>query len=142
MHRVMLVDDEENVLRALVRVLRREKLEVETYTSAPEALRRLEVIPFDVIVADYRMPEMNGVEFLTQAKRLQPQTMRLILSGMADRDALEKAINQAEIYRFVSKPWDDDELRNLISATLEERHRRTEDQLLAEQARRKGPTDR
>jgi len=136
MHRVMLVDDEENVLRALVRVLRREELEVETYTSAHDALRRLQVIPFDVIVADYRMPEMDGVEFLARAKELQPYTMRLVLSGMADRDALEAAINRAEIYRFVSKPWDDDELRDILAAALHERRRRTEDHLLAERARR------
>lgn len=111
MYKIMLVDDEENILQALRRLLSREDdMEVKVYTDANEALRHAQAMNFDLFLSDYRMPEMNGVEFLKQVKEAQPDSMRLILSGYADFESIQSAINEAEIYRFISKPWHDSEL--------------------------------
>ena len=125
-YRVMLVDDEPNVLNALRRclsfinvdMLGGEGLRVETFASAEQALERLESEDFDLIMTDYRMPEMSGVEFLARAIELQPQVARMVLSGYADRDAILASINETQVSRFLCKPWDDAELRNLIASTL------------------------
>lgn len=125
-YRVLLVDDEPNVLNALRRclsfinvdMLGGEGLRVETLTSASQALERLESEDFDLIISDYRMPEMNGVEFLSRAIELQPNVARMILSGYADRDAILASINETQVSRFLCKPWDDGELRNLVATTL------------------------
>jgi response regulator RpfG family c-di-GMP phosphodiesterase len=125
-YRVLLVDDEPNVLNALRRclsfinvdMLGGEGMRVETFSSADQALARLESDDFDLIISDYRMPEMSGVEFLTRAIQLQPQVARMILSGYADRDAILASINETQVSRFLCKPWDDGELRNLVATTL------------------------
>lgn len=125
-YRVLLVDDEPNVLNALRRclsfinvdMLGGEGIRVETFSSADQALTRLESDDFDLIISDYRMPEMSGVEFLTRAIQLQPQVARMILSGYADRDAILASINETQVSRFLCKPWDDGELRNLVATTL------------------------
>jgi two-component system probable response regulator PhcQ len=125
-YRVLLVDDEPNVLNALRRclsfinvdMLGGEGIRVETFSSADQALARLESDDFDLIISDYRMPEMSGVEFLTRAIQLQPQVARMILSGYADRDAILASINETQVSRFLCKPWDDGELRNLVATTL------------------------
>jgi two-component system probable response regulator PhcQ len=95
-----------------------EGIRVETFSSADQALARLESDDFDLIISDYRMPEMSGVEFLTRAIQLQPQVARMILSGYADRDAILASINETQVSRFLCKPWDDGELRNLVATTL------------------------
>lgn len=125
-YRVLLVDDEANVLNALRRclsfisidMLGGEGIQVETYASAEQALGRMESEDFDLVVSDYRMPEMSGVEFLTRAIELQPRIARMILSGYADRDAILASVNETQVSRFLCKPWDDGELRNLIATTL------------------------
>jgi two-component system, probable response regulator PhcQ len=125
-YRVMLVDDEPNVLNALRRclsfintdMLGGEGLRVETFSSAEQALQRLESEDFDLILSDYRMPEMSGVEFLSRAIGFQPHVARMILSGYADRDAILASINETQVSRFLCKPWDDTELRNLVASTL------------------------
>jgi two-component system probable response regulator PhcQ len=125
-YRVLLVDDEPYVLNALRRclsfinvdMLGGEGIRVETFSSADQALARLESDDFDLIISDYRMPEMSGVEFLTRAIQLQPQVARMILSGYADRDAILASINETQVSRFLCKPWDDGELRNLVATTL------------------------
>jgi two-component system, probable response regulator PhcQ len=125
-YRVLLVDDEPNVLNALRRclsfinvdMLGGEGLRVETYSSAEQALERLESEDVDLIISDFRMPEMSGVEFLTRAIELQPHVARMILSGYADREAILASINETQVSRFLCKPWDDGELRNLVATTL------------------------
>ncbi|WP_395790910.1 response regulator [Aquimonas sp.] len=125
-YRVLLVDDEPYVLNALRRclsfinvdMLGGEGIRVETFSSADQALARLESDDFDLIISDYRMPEMSGVEFLTRAIQLQPQVARMILSGYADRDAILASINETQVSRFLCKPWDHGELRNLVATTL------------------------
>ncbi len=117
MHKILLVDDEENVLNALRRELRG-LYEIETFSSAGEALKRCRETPFDLVISDYQMPEMNGVQFLMQMGQIQPDSARLVLSGQANIDALVSAINETHIYRFLAKPWDKEELQASIAQAL------------------------
>ncbi len=136
MYRIMLVDDDENILNALQRVLKRQKnWKVESFVSPVEALQRASTHSFDVIISDYRMPDMNGAELLGKIKELQPQSVRMVLSGYADLESVLNAINQAEIYRFVSKPWQDYELITVICKALEHREILQENKVLADQVR-------
>lgn len=124
--RIMLVDDERGILNALRRMIESKAavelapfgLKVEMFESPIEALRRAEEESFDVVLSDYRMPEMTGVAFLTHIKALQPAAMRMILSGYADLGALISAINDAQIHCFLTKPWVDAELRAAIAHAL------------------------
>lgn len=136
MSRIMLVDDEPQVLKSLERILRRSDHEVEMYQDPRQALQRFHTATFDLVVSDYRMPGLDGVEFLKEVKRLQPDVMRLILSAYGDLDALISAINEAEIYRFISKPWNDMELMLAIDKALEHRRILVENRRLAETVRR------
>jgi two-component system probable response regulator PhcQ len=142
-YRIMLVDDQVNILHALRRVLRAgpeadldgHSWAVEIFSSPIEALQRADYIPFDLVIADYRMPDMNGVEFLVKLREIQPNTARLILSGYADLDGLIGAINDAQIFRFIAKPWDDRELRTAVMQALSFRRLMMDNQRLADLAR-------
>jgi DNA-binding NtrC family response regulator len=136
MYKLMLVDDEGNILRSLQRALALEPYEVETFTTGSEALARLTQAGFDLILSDYRMPGMDGITFLTECKKRYPDTMRLILSGYTDLEALMAAINQAQIYRFICKPWQDYDLKTAIFQALSHRAVLSENRRLAEQVRR------
>lgn len=117
MNKILLVDDEQNVLNALKRELRND-FEIEAFQNPVEALECCKDTQFDLIIADYKMPEMNGIEFLKKFGQLQPDASRLLLSGEADIDALLHSINQTHIYRFMSKPWEEAELRSCIHSAL------------------------
>lgn len=117
MNKILLVDDEQNVLNALRRELK-EHFEIEAYSSPVVALQRCAEVQFDLVVADYKMPEMNGLEFLKQFGKLQPDAARLVLSGEADIDALIRTINETHIYRFLAKPWEEAELLSSIRQAL------------------------
>ena len=97
------------------------ELETEAFASPVAALARARVAAFDVILSDYRMPGMDGVEFLRRARELQPDAARLILSGHADRDAIERAFDEVRIYRFIAKPWNDAVLVSAIAEALNHR---------------------
>ncbi|MEO8670710.1 MAG: EAL domain-containing protein [Tahibacter sp.] len=111
---LLLLDDEENVIRALVRLLRRDGYNIVTATSAEQAFELLANEPVQVIISDQRMPDISGTDFLHKVKELYPATIRLILSGYSDFASLTDAINRGAVYRFVAKPWDDEELRRTI----------------------------
>lgn len=133
--RLMLVDDEEYILRALERSLQAggpRPLEIEAYTDPYTALLATARRDYAMVIADYRMPKMDGVFFLSAFKEIRPLTIRMILSGHADREVLADAINQAEIHRFLGKPWDDEELRAVVGEALERHRRETERQRLAQ----------
>lgn len=107
---VLFVDDEERVVNAL-RALFRDSFEAETATSGAQALERLQARRFHVLVSDQRMPEMPGVDLLRQAKALAPATVRILLTGFSDLAAIVGSVDDSEVFRFVSKPWNEDELR-------------------------------
>ncbi len=111
---LLIVDDEENILAALRRLLRREGYRVLTASSGKEGLDLLAVNRVQVIISDQRMPGMSGTEFLSIAKELYPDTIRMILSGYADLTAVTDSVNQGEVYKFMTKPWDDSSLRAII----------------------------
>ncbi|KAB2840768.1 MAG: response regulator [Burkholderiales bacterium] len=142
MDRVLLVDDEINVLRALQRALHlhlgTSEIKVEIYERPADALLRAEEVPFAVVMSDYRMPHMDGVAFLKRFKAIQPGALRLILSAQADQGALIEAINEAQIHRFLAKPWNDEELVASIRAALAAYHAKLEEQHLVDQARLDG----
>ncbi|WP_325162987.1 EAL domain-containing protein [Frateuria sp.] len=111
---VLLVDDEQNVLRALARLLRRDGYTIHTAGTFQQAFDILGTASVDVVVSDHRMPEGRGTEFLGKVKETHPRTIRMILSGYADIGAVTEAINGGAVYRFLTKPWVDDDLRRVI----------------------------
>jgi len=126
---LLLVDDEENILASLRRLLRRSDFRILTATSAAQGLQRLAETDVDVIVSDQRMPGMTGVEFLRRAKDLYPHTVRIVLSGYTELQSITAAINEGAIYKFLTKPWEDD----LLRANIEEAFRQ---KALADENRR------
>lgn len=108
---LLLVDDEENIVAALRRLLRAEGWLLLSATSAEQALELMARHEVDVILSDQRMPGMTGVELLRRAKQLYPDTIRLVLSGYTELQSITDAINEGAIYKFLAKPWDDEQLR-------------------------------
>ena len=140
MSRVMIVDDEEAILKALQRVLRLAPcicgnktfpLEVHAFNSPQAALDAARRDSYDLFISDYRMPVMDGIEFLKAAKSMQPDAARLILSGYADLNALVRAVNEVGIDRFIGKPWNDYELMSAIGQALAHRDLLIENRQLA-----------
>jgi len=115
---ILCVDDEENVLKALVRAFRREGYRVFAAQSARAGLEILEPHSVAVIISDHRMPEMTGTEFLQQVKERYPNTVRILLSGYIERNSVTSAISLGTIYKFLTKPWDDEELRRVVREAL------------------------
>jgi diguanylate cyclase (GGDEF)-like protein len=111
---LLLVDDEENILRALTRTLRRDGYHIFTATAAREAFELLARHDIQVIISDQRMPGMSGTEFLSRVKEMYPGTVRMVLSGYTDLQAVTDAINRGAIYKFLTKPWNDADLRAQI----------------------------
>ena len=117
---LLLVDDEEKILSALRRSLRREPYDVLTATSPREALRILDTQPVDLILTDHKMPRMSGVELLHEAARLQPKAARLLITGWSQ--AVDDAeIEALEIAAVLPKPWEDAELKKALREALDHR---------------------
>jgi two-component system, probable response regulator PhcQ len=144
MHRILAVDDEPGVLNALARLLRHTPLvvhgenwgvQIDTFLSPHDALRRAAEVGYELVISDYRMPDMDGVTLLKQMRSLQPDAARVILSGYTDLNGLILAINEARIDRFVAKPWNDFELVSTFAQVLEIRALRMENEALADQMR-------
>jgi putative nucleotidyltransferase with HDIG domain len=119
-HTVLFVDDEVNILKALQRLLRMEDMHVLTASRANEALELLERNPTQVVVSDQRMPEMSGVDFLAVVRERHPDMVRMMLTGYTEMNVAVDAINRGEIYRLITKPWNDDELRSTIRQAFEQ----------------------
>jgi len=111
---LLLVDDETNILNALKRTLRPEGYIILTANSGEEGLVLLAQHEVGVIISDQRMPHMTGIEFLRQVKVLYPKTLRIVLSGYTELDSVTSIINEGAVCKFLTKPWDDDLLRNNI----------------------------
>src|SRR5690606_22016013 len=105
---------------------------VTTFSSPHEALKHMETHEVHVIVSDFRMPGMDGVELLRRVREVQPLTQRVMLTGYAEPKALEEAVNRSEVFRFVTKPWDDHAFQLTIRAAADEYHTRVENDRLAE----------
>ncbi len=116
---VMILDDEPSTLRAIERVLRSEPIELCVIASPREALRLLTKDIWAVLLADYRMPEMDGIAVMEQARKLAPDTVRIMLTGAADIKTVIAAINRGAVYRVLEKPWDDDVLRITVRQAVE-----------------------
>ena len=134
---ILCVDDEPNILSALRRLFRAQGYEVLTEESAHAGLVVLESRQVDLVISDMRMPEMDGVQFLEQARALRPDTLRLLLTGNADVRLILDAVNRGEIYRYITKPWDDHEMTLVVRHAFErqalEREQRRLEELTAHQ---------
>ncbi|HVK93344.1 MAG TPA: ATPase, T2SS/T4P/T4SS family [Noviherbaspirillum sp.] len=119
-YRLLLVDDEPNVLAALRRVFHHENYEVVCCQDPKEALRRLGGESFHVLISDYMMPGLNGGELLKQARTIQPDMIRIMLTGHADVNAVVGAVKTGAVYKFILKPWNDDDLRVTVALALEQ----------------------
>lgn len=133
-YRVMFVDDEANVLKSMRRLFRQENYEIYTAENAESALNVLSQSEMHVIVSDFRMPGMNGADFLRKVKDIYPQTIRIMLTGHADVNAVMGAINEGAVYKFITKPWDDDDLRLTVSLAIEKFELIEENKSLKKQA--------
>lgn len=143
---VMVVDDDPHILRSLERELGESytqgcfglyQLNVHTFERPDAALEAARGQRFDVVISDYAMPVLNGIEFLRLVKEIQPDAVRMLLSGVADVEVLIAAVNTAGISHFISKPWHDYELRAAIDRALSHRELGLENRILADQLRLK-----
>ncbi|MFO7527402.1 MAG: EAL domain-containing protein [Marinobacter sp.] len=116
---LLLLDDETNILRALTRVLRGDGYRILTTTSVHEAFSLLAENDVQVIISDQRMPEMSGTEFLSRVKAIHPETVRIVLSGYTDLKSVTDAINEGSIYKFLTKPWDDKQIREHVQKAFQ-----------------------
>lgn len=123
---LLLVDDEENILSSLRRLFRKDGYRVLCAGSGEEGLKVLESEKVDVILSDQRMPHMLGTSFLRRAREKSPHSVRMILSGYTDLDSVTDAINEGAVYKFLTKPWDDELLRLAVREALQ--HKWTDDE--------------
>lgn len=130
---LLLVDDEEHVIAALRRTLRREGYRIVSASGGEEGLLRLAEGPVDVILSDQRMPGMDGVAFLRRARDQYPDTVRMTLSGYTDLQSIIDAVNEGAIYKFLTKPWDDKRLRGHIAEAFRQKELADENRRLAEE---------
>ncbi|MBN1240784.1 MAG: response regulator, partial [Gammaproteobacteria bacterium] len=111
--RLLFVDDEQRVLNSM-RIMFRREFDLFLASHGAEALNIVKDEDIDVIIADHRMPQMTGVEVLTKVRKLSPRTVRILLTGYADLDAVEGSINDGEVFRFLTKPCAPKQLRDTV----------------------------
>jgi len=119
--RMLAVDDEPHVLSALRRALRQhfgDRLELETFEDPLAALARSRECEFDIVISDLRMPETDGIVFLTLMAAVQPRSVRMMLTGSADFESAQRAVNDAQVFRYLCKPWTERELVAHVQAAL------------------------
>ena len=126
---ILVVDDEETVRQSLAAVLQREGYMVHLADSAETGLRSLKERPIQLVISDYNMPGMSGLEFLKLVRERHPQVLRIMLTGDPDPQTIIRSINEGEVYRFIKKPWDNTMLRVTVyfafeTIQLEEENRR------------------
>ena len=131
--RVLLVDDENGILSSLRRLLRREPYVIDLAVSGEEAVEKLRAEPAQVIVSDFRMPGMTGVELLRCVQKNWPDTVRVIMSGYSEVKAIISAINDGSIYKFITKPWNDEEVKLHLRRAVEQYELLNENRRMAEE---------
>lgn len=119
-YRLLFVDDEPGIVKALSRVFHQENYEVITAWSAKEGLEKFATGTIHLVITDFMMPGMNGAQFLQEVKKRSPDTIRIMLTGHANTDAVMGAINEGAVYKFILKPWNDDDLRVTVALALEQ----------------------
>jgi response regulator RpfG family c-di-GMP phosphodiesterase len=119
-HTVLFVDDEENILNSLKRLLRKEGYKILTATSGTAGLEMLKEHDIHLVVTDQRMPGMSGTEFLAKVKENYPEVIRIVLSGYTEVDSITESINKGNIYKFMLKPWNDQNVKLEIKQALEQ----------------------
>ena len=124
--KILFVDDETPVLKAMTRFGRSCGWDLTPVESGVEGLAALESSDFDVVISDMRMPNMNGAEFLSEVKERAPTTVRVLLTGYSDITSLESAINDAKIFSYLSKPWDESMLCEVVDSALRFRSKELE----------------
>lgn len=128
---ILFVDDEANILSSLKRLFRPQGYNLLTASSGKEGLEILEDNEVDLIISDMRMPEMDGATFLKLAAEQRPETIRILLTGYADMTSTINAINEGKIYKYISKPWEDNDIILAVEHALEQRFlKRERDRLL------------
>jgi len=136
--RILCVDDEKNIPAAIKRSFLENDYEILNAISGPEGLEILRrVKPIQVVISDFRMPGMNGVDFLKEVHKYWPETVRILISGFADLAAIISAINEGQISKFIPKPWNDDDLKAAISDAIKLYCYRQENIQLTQELRRK-----
>ncbi len=117
---VIIVDDEEMVLQSLKSILSLEtEYNVVVYTKPEEAINYIKENEIHLVISDYLMPEMDGISFLAQVRKMRPQVPRIILTGYADKENAIKAINEVGLFQYIEKPWDNDDLLIIIRNGLD-----------------------
>ncbi|MCA9735987.1 response regulator, partial [candidate division KSB1 bacterium] len=126
----------ENIIKSSQRTLRRHHdWDIETYTDPLLALKRVRTCIFDLVLSDCRMPGIDGIAFLSELRQLQPDAIRMVLTGAVNINTLLDAINSAGAFRFIAKPWDDDNLIQSINEGLRFRRIMVENRMLAEKVK-------
>lgn len=133
--RILLVDDEASILKSAERCLKNRHFIIDSFTCPQKALESARHTAYQLVITDQRMPIMSGVELLVHIARLQPECVGIILSGLCDSETLLDAINHTRIYRYLCKPWQDEELRNVVDAAIEHHNALYDTQRLADKAR-------
>jgi two-component system, probable response regulator PhcQ len=118
-HTVLIVDDEESILKSICRALRNEDYRILTATKGEKGLAILKDHDVHLVISDQKMPGMNGIDFLKQIKKDHPQILTIMLTGNAEIETAMNAINEAGVYKFILKPWDDNNLKVTITRALE-----------------------
>ncbi len=117
---ILIVDDEQHVLGALYRLFNCDPISVYTAECPRKALSLLKKYPVDLVLSDEKMPGMSGVEFLKTIRDRYPDIIRIMLTGNTQLETAMKAVNEGEVYRFLTKPWNPEELRVLILEALKQ----------------------
>ena len=119
---LLLLDDEEMVTTSLRNLFRlQSNYKILTYNSPEKALADAPHNPVDLVITDYLMPVMDGITFLSRFKEVQPQAVRVLLTGYADKENAIKAINSVRLYQYIEKPWDNEHLLMVVKNGIEKR---------------------
>ncbi len=120
-YKILLVDDEENILNSLIRTLHNEKYDILVKKTAEEAITVISQQKIDLIICDYKLSGMNGIDFLEMVSKKNPEIITILLTGKADMQMAMDAINRSSLYMFIMKPWENDMLISSVSRALEQR---------------------
>lgn len=119
-HYILLVDDEQNILSALTRLLRADDREIMAAGDTHEGLEKLKAHNgADLVISDNKLPNISGLDFLIKVKQLYPDTIRILITGYPDLEGAIKAINNGQVYRFITKPWENEELKLTVRQALD-----------------------